>query len=151
MPDLDYKFFNPPILQRDGTLLYGATRCSQCPRRGHLIQKHGWKYPYWEIVPSGPKPGAVGREVYMADLRPYEPTAEELAQQTDREAERERRRMVRAEADLAAQKRSDEWKEYERLRERFKPRQFQPKVRIRTRMKVQPRKFQPAVRKHGKP
>ncbi len=73
-PDLTYRFWSPPRSQRDGSLLFGATRCAVCPRRYHLVQKAGWKNAYWSMTPEGPMPGAVGPGVYLAGLEPYEPT-----------------------------------------------------------------------------
>lgn len=104
--------------------------------------------PYWRMTPSGPMPGAVGREVWGADLKPYEPTAEELAQQSERDIERERRRIIRAEADLAEQKRKDDWREFERLRQQVAPRRFQPRVRA-SQTKIPIRQFKVTIRKHG--
>lgn len=126
--DLTYRFWSPPLSQRDGMLLFGGVRCEVCPRRSHLVQRPGWKNAYWQMVPAGPMPGAVGPSVYLEGLEPYEWTQEELS---EAEAERERRRIIRAQADLATQKRLDDWREWDRLRQVIHPRQF--KVRIRRR------------------
>lgn len=144
VPDLTYRFFNPPIEQRDGSLLFGATKCRECPRRGHLVQQPGWRGPHWHIVPSGPMPGAVGPAVYLAGLEPYVAPQEEL--DAAQEA-RERRRIIRAEADLAERKRLDDWKEWEFLRRYIHPKQF--RVKVTSVKSVTPRKFVPSIRRRG--
>lgn len=144
VPDLVYRFFNPPLQQRTGELLYGAIRCTQCPRRSHLVQKPGWKGPYWQMTPAGPMPGAVGPAVYLAGLRPYEAPQDELdaAQQA-----REQRRIIRAEADLAERKRLDDWREWEFLRRHIHPKQF--RVVVTSVKSVKPRKFAASIKPRG--